>query len=753
MPSGYMPGQAVPKVASKTTRLLLGQDGRPENQANTLTPTRPTNHVASINLALEGHTFTAHTGQGINFLRNSQGIWQALVHDFWTGSHSSIPIPVFCEQKSDIVSMLQNLYQQAPSVQKYQIHVLPSRQSQCIFLGNLGLQGGMQGQKEVGALNLLEAVAQNALVLAKQLLASGMDPNVTDQHGFTPLHSAVLSDNSVLVQLLLDSHANPNIADKDGYTPLAYASKKGYLEVAKLLLVKNAHPDGIVGEGEEFTCSPLQLALENGHTTMVQLLLNNNADAYLPDYYGNLPLQLAVENQQNNIDLVGLFLDYHIDPNIGDALNITPLHVAASCGHIYIVKMLLDNGADPNRFDEDGYSPLHWAAVQGCPNIAKLLLENYAEHWIDPSKSLHWAVAKGLVAVVEELLEEECDLDNTDYLGGFTPLLIAATLNHYEVGKILLAKGANPNKVTTAGLSPLQVAITNNNLQFLKLLLKADVSLNIVDQYGYNPLHMATKYGYREVASLLLEQGADPNSFSVSGNTILYTAAYHGHLDLVKFWLGQGTALNSRNQNSMANALCAAAYRGDLDIVDFLLEKGADVHSADQYGYTPLHLAAEGMHIEVINSLLRSGANMHAQTKDGNTFLHILAHTQPELFLKSIQAIEDNNKTLLGELQKKLLELFPILFGNNNEDILAVIVDYAKGINWHLKNLEEETIRDILQEKESRAKNPQRFAAIFKLMNRHQRLGGWHQPSAHKRVHARGASSLPVQGVKKVRIK
>jgi ankyrin repeat protein len=762
--SDYMPDQASPKVSSKPPTSLLGPDECLKNQVNTLLPTVPTNQIAGINLALEGHTLTAHTGQRVNFLRNSQGIWQALVHDPWTGSHSSIPIPVFCEQKSDIVSMLQNLYQQAPSTQKYKIHVLPSRQSQCIFLGNLGLRGGMRGQNEVGALALLEAVEQNALVLVKQILDSGIDPNIAGRHGLTPLHSAVLNNNLALVKLLLESYANPNVVDKDGFPPLAYAAKQGYLEVAKLLLVKNANPDGIAGEGEELPCSPLQLAIENGHVAMVKLLLDSNADVYMPDYYGNLPLQLAIEHQQKNIALVSLLLEHQVDPNVGDAFNITPLHVAAKCGYLDIVKMLLAKSADPNRVDEDGYTPLHIAAAQGYPAIAALLIDRYVQPWIDAWRSLHWAVAKGLISLVEELLETERDLDNTDYLGGFTPLLVAATLNRCEIGKMLLAKGADANQGTIAGLSPLQVAITNNYIEFLKLLLAAGVSLNIVDQYGYNPLHMATKYGYREIASLLLEQGADPNSFSGGGHTLVYTAAYYGQLDLVKFWLAQGLGLDSRNQGNNTNPLCAAAYRGHLNLVNFLLAKGADVHSYNQYGHTPLHLAAEGTHMEVVHSLLYGGADINAQNQDGNTFLHILADTQPNLFLKGIQTIEGHATSMLSQLQDILVEIFPTLSSTSNEDILAVVLDYAAGIKWDLKNraeeniidvlqdkesMEEEIIINLLQEQESLAKNAQQFSAIFKVVNRHQRLGGWYQTPTHNRVHAKRASLLQAQGVKR----
>jgi len=70
--------------------------------------------------------------------------------------------------------------------------------------------------------------------------------------------------------------------------------------------------------------------------------------------------------------------------------------------------------------------------------------------------------------------------------------------------------------------------------------------------------------------------------------------------------------------------LPTACYDGDLSMVRALLEtSGANKDLADEYGYTPLHLACEQGHVEVVRRLIESGANKDLADKYGETPLHI----------------------------------------------------------------------------------------------------------------------------------
>jgi ankyrin repeat protein len=62
---------------------------------------------------------------------------------------------------------------------------------------------------------------------------------------------------------------------------------------------------------------------------------------------------------------------------------------------------------------------------------------------------------------------------------------------------------------------------------------------------------------------------------------------------------------------------------GNLDVVKYLVEKGADVKAANNYGNTPLHLAADNCNLDIVKYLLEKGADVKAANKVGNTPLHL----------------------------------------------------------------------------------------------------------------------------------
>jgi ankyrin repeat protein len=76
--------------------------------------------------------------------------------------------------------------------------------------------------------------------LVEQLLAKdGVEPNLKDKDGRTPLAWASLNGKYAVVKLLLaNDSVDLNCKDEDGQTPLALASLRGHNEVAGLLLAK-----------------------------------------------------------------------------------------------------------------------------------------------------------------------------------------------------------------------------------------------------------------------------------------------------------------------------------------------------------------------------------------------------------------------------------------------------------------------------------------------------------------------------------
>ncbi|PKK41442.1 hypothetical protein CI102_13947, partial [Trichoderma harzianum] len=96
-----------------------------------------------------------------------------------------------------------------------------------------------------------------------------------------------------------------------------------------------------------------------GHTAVIQLLLDNNANIETKDKDGDTPLGIAAYYGQTAA--IQLLLDYNADINAksNDNVGRTPLSYAVEKGGKSIVKALLDSGkVDVNRKDKKGRTPL-----------------------------------------------------------------------------------------------------------------------------------------------------------------------------------------------------------------------------------------------------------------------------------------------------------------------------------------------------------------------------------------------------------
>lgn len=80
------------------------------------------------------------------------------------------------------------------------------------------------------------------------LLQRGVNVNVQDSRGQTPLHIAAQCGHLGVVRLLLTTeHIDVNARDHHGSTPLHVASEKGHVEVVQLLVAHGARLDARSG--------------------------------------------------------------------------------------------------------------------------------------------------------------------------------------------------------------------------------------------------------------------------------------------------------------------------------------------------------------------------------------------------------------------------------------------------------------------------------------------------------------------------
>lgn len=153
------------------------------------------------------------------------------------------------------------------------------------------------------------------------------------------------------------------------------------------------------------------------------------------------------------------------------------------------------------------------------------------------------AIQEGDASRLNNLLESDSNLANTENSDGLTPLGFAAHFGRKEVVQVLLDHGARIDAVSHSTISfipsntPLHAAIAGErSMDVIKLLLSQKAQTNILDSNGHTCLHTAAFHDDNiEIIRLLIEHGADANAISEEGDTALALAVKQGNHNVAEF--------------------------------------------------------------------------------------------------------------------------------------------------------------------------------------------------------------------------
>jgi cytohesin len=232
-----------------------------------------------------------------------------------------------------------------------------------------------------------------------------------------PIHVAARVGDLAGVQAELDKGVDVNVKDRFGFTPLREAAWYGHKEIAELLLDKGTD---VNAKGGPVGRTPLHEAALRGHKEIAELLIANGADVNAKDNYGATPLDWAIDDE-----IADLIRNH--GGKTGEES--TALIDAAADGNIEVVKQLLAAGANVNAKNKWGGTPLHWAARGGHKEIVELLIAkgaNVNAKNDEDGTPLHLAADRGHTEVVELLITKGADVNAKDDEGE-TPLDQAGT--------------------------------------------------------------------------------------------------------------------------------------------------------------------------------------------------------------------------------------------------------------------------------------------------------------------------------------
>ncbi|XP_039285749.1 protein phosphatase 1 regulatory subunit 16A [Nilaparvata lugens] len=232
----------------------------------------------------------------------------------------------------------------------------------------------------------------------------------------------------------------PNIRFSDNVMLLEAAARNDIAEVRKLLM-RGVSPDS---------------TNEDGLTALHQCCIDDNED------------------------MMKLLLEFGANVNAEDSEKWTPLHAAATCGHLHLVSYLIASGANLLAVNADG-------------NMAYDICE-------DEAALEHIESEMARRGVTQELIDETRAATETIMLRDLRALVACGRGGDLELGD-------------SGGATPLHIAAANGYLRVVEFLLEEQhVATDCRDQDHWQPVHAAACWGHLEVLELLVQNGADLNA-------------------------------------------------------------------------------------------------------------------------------------------------------------------------------------------------------------------------------------------------
>ncbi len=113
----------------------------------------------------------------------------------------------------------------------------------------------------------------------------------------------------------------------------------------------------------------------------------------------------------------------------------------------------------------------------------------------------------------------------------------------------------------------------------------------------------------------------------------IHEAAYYGDLAAIEWHINNGSDLNAKDEYGSTPLIIAAIF-DKTEVAKALIEAGADLSIRNSDGSTPLHIAAFFCRTSIVEALLENGADKYLKNSSGSTALETVA--VPFIYVKNI---------------------------------------------------------------------------------------------------------------------
>jgi ankyrin repeat protein len=284
-------------------------------------------------------------------------------------------------------------------------------------------------------------------------------------------------------------------------------------------------------------------AAAEGHSSVVELLIEHGADVEARSNGGFTPLLFAVRHGDG--ESVAWLLGAGASPNEKAADGTPVSFVAILNAHYDLAAFLLSHGADPDARDKTGQTLLHALVAARNDPGSQFQRPPVQTGALDTAALMRVLMARGAnpnarTSKADTPATRKADsIDTRVNLEGATPFLLAALNSDIGAMRILSAAGADPRVPTYENTTALMVA----------------AGLGSKPRDG-GPSPAAVLAAVR----LVVDLGGDVNAVNVHGQTALHGAVYRGVGEVIEFLVARGSALDARDSRGRTPAELADGF-------------------------------------------------------------------------------------------------------------------------------------------------------------------------------------------------
>ena len=359
-------------------------------------------------------------------------------------------------------------------------------------VSDLGLSVDINAQNHSKATPVMVALDEGCEDVAILFIQLGCDLT-SDIDDNQPIHLAAWFGFDSIVETLL-SRGDSSIKGYFGRTALNGAALQGLLKTVKLLA---SQPTNVLEVADNRGRTPVLSALSRKHYEVANYLLDIHADHNAVDNHGDGLLHLAAKH--GNISMIRRLLSLGCRPNVINRYGMTPLLTAVENDHLEAVEALA--AIDPDTVHTCsfiGASSIMFAAENGnLEMIQKLaaLGAKFGLHGPLYRNAARFAAYGGHWEILDYLRDHGEDLYLAD-VGGFTPLLVAASRGFLDTVKFLL--DGQPHVINDThmwdGSSPLLEAAQRAAPLSIRYLLSRGGDPYLRDAFGFNAMDYASRH-------------------------------------------------------------------------------------------------------------------------------------------------------------------------------------------------------------------------------------------------------------------